>query len=59
MLYNMKKVPSDGIGQHSQEVQRRMVLVVIFFRIFQTTYFFYVVAISDLVHNEEAIFHLP
>ena len=41
-----------------QGVQHRMVLVVIFFRIFKIIFCFYV-AILDLVHSVEAKFHLP
>ena len=42
-----------------QGVQCRMVLVVNFFDFFFNFYFCFVVAIFDLVHNVEAIFHLP
>ena len=39
-------------------VQRRMVLVVNFFRIFEIIIFFLVVAICDLVHDVEAMYGL-
>ena len=39
-------------------VQRRMISVVNFFRIFDIIIFCFVVAICDLVHDVETIFHL-
>ena len=39
-------------------VQRRMMSVDNFFRIFEIISFCFVVAICDLVHNVETIFHL-
>ena len=39
-------------------VQRRMISVVNYFRIFEIIIFCFVVAICDLVHDVEAIFHL-
>ena len=39
-------------------VQRRMISVDIFFRIFEIIIFCFVVAICDLVHGVETIFHL-
>ena len=39
-----------------QGVQRRIVLVVNFFYIFEIIFFFFVVAIFDLVQDVEAIF---
>ena len=44
-------VPSHG-------VQRRMISVVNFFRIFAIIIFCFVVAICDLVHDVETIFQL-
>ena len=41
-----------------QGVQRKMVLVVNFFQIFEIILLYYVVAIFDLVHNVEAIYDL-
>ena len=46
-----------GLGS-KQGVQRRMVLVVNYF-VFLKLFILVVVAISDLVHDVEAIFHLP
>ena len=40
-------------------MQRRMVLVDNFFRIFQIIIFCFVADICDLVHDVETIFHLP
>ena len=42
----------------TQGVQHRMVLVVIFC-IFNIKLFCFVVAMCDLVHDVEAVFHLP
>ena len=42
-----------------QGVQPRMFLVVNFFFEFLKYFFFFVVAIYDLVHDVEAIFHFP
>ena len=42
-----------------QGEQRRMVLAVILFRIFENQFFCFVVAIFDLVHAVVAIFPLP
>ena len=43
-----------------QGVQSRMVLVVnVFFGIFKIIFFYFFVAICDLVHDVEALFHLP
>ena len=39
-------------------VQRRIISVVIFFRIFEIIILWFVVAIFDLVHDVETIFHL-
>ena len=39
-------------------VQRRMISVVNFFRIFEIIIFCFVVAICDLLHDVETIFHL-
>ena len=39
-------------------VQRRTISVVIFFVFFEITIFCFVVAICDLVHDMETIFHL-
>ena len=39
-------------------VQRRMISVVIFFRIFEIIIFCFVVAICDLVHDVETIVHI-
>ena len=39
-------------------MQRRMISVDTFFRIFEITVFCFVVAICDLVHDVETIFHL-
>ena len=39
-------------------VQRRMISVVSFFRIFEIIIVCFVVAICDLVHDVETIFHL-
>ena len=44
---------------HIQGVQRRRVLVVNFFRILKKKCFCFVVAIFDLMHDAETIFHLP
>ena len=40
-------------------VQRRMISVVNFFRIFEIVIFCFVVAICDLVHTVEAMYGLP
>ena len=40
-------------------MQRRMISVVIFSRIFETTIVCFVVAICDLVHAVEAMYGLP
>ena len=40
-------------------VLRRMVLVVILFIFFTFLFFCFIVAMCDLVHDVEAIFHLP
>ena len=45
------------IGTHG--VQRRMISVVIFFRIFEIIIFCFVVAICELVHAMEAMYGLP
>ena len=39
--------------------QLRLVLVVIFFKFLELHFFCFVAAICDLVHDMEAIFHLP
>ena len=39
-------------------VQRRMISVDTFFRIFEIIIFYFVVVICDLVHDVETIFHL-
>ena len=36
-----------------------MVLVVFFFRIFEITFFCFVVSIFDLVHDAKTLFHFP
>ena len=49
-----------GLKPCKQDIQRRMVLVVNFFIFLKKKFFFcFVVAICDLVHDVEAIFHLP
>ena len=40
-------------------MQRRMISVVIFFRIFEIYIFCFVVAICDLVHAVEATYAIP
>ena len=47
---NIRKVPPEN-----QRVQRRMVLVVIFFVFLKLFFFCFVVALFDLVHDVEAI----
>ena len=42
-----------------QGVERRMVLVVIFFLKILTFVLCFVVAMNDLVHDVETIFHIP
>ena len=46
------------IHYHSHGVQRRMISVDNFFHIFEIIIFCCVVAICDLVHDVETIFHL-
>ena len=43
---------------HTHGMQRRMISVDSFFRIFEIIIFCFVVAICDLVHDVETIFHL-
>ena len=45
--------------QLSYRVQRRMISVVNFFVFLRFLFFCFVVAICDLVHDVETIFHLP
>ena len=52
---------SAYIIPHLQELQRRMVLGfnAIFFIFLKFFIFCFVVALCDLLHDEEAIFHVP
>ena len=47
------------MGKPFEGLQRRMVLVVKFFRTFENRIVCFVVDICDLVHDVAAIFHLP
>ena len=50
--------PNDIQSSQAHGVQRRMISVDIFFRIFEIIIFCCVVAICDQVHDVETIFHL-
>ena len=52
-----RQVVSASVSSKKTRVQRKMVLVVNFFVVFFSNYFFFcfVVAIFDLVHDVEAI----
>ena len=52
------KVTHDGLSQYKHWVQRRMISVDTFFRIFEIIILCCVVAICDQVHDVETIFHL-
>ena len=49
---------NKGADSLHHGVQRRMISVDNFFRIFEIIIFCFVVAICDLVHDVETIFHL-
>ena len=61
MCLSWSETPNDRFScdkAHKHGVQRRMISVDSFFRIFEIIIFCCVVAIYDLVHDVETIFHL-
>ena len=51
--------PYCNIRGNTKEVQRRIVFIVVIFSMFEMIIFYFVIAIFDLVHDVEAILHLP